>query len=50
MVVDDSPVAGGAVDQGRLVVELKVAPSVPLEFLTVRLLQSGSGALVTEGP
>jgi hypothetical protein len=46
VVVDDS---SSSLDLGRLVVELKVAPSLPLEFLTVRLLQSGTGALTTEG-
>ena len=30
-----------SVDAGRLIVELQVAPSVPLEFLTVRLVRSG---------
>ncbi len=37
-----------AVDQGRLVVELKVAPSLPLSFITVRLTQQGEFASVTE--
>jgi phage tail sheath protein FI len=30
-----------SVDAGRLVVDLRVAPSVPLSFLTVRLVQTG---------
>jgi hypothetical protein len=38
-----------SIDQGRFIVELKVAPSLPLTFLTVRLLQSNDRALVTEG-
>ncbi len=38
-----------SIDQGRFIVELKVAPSQPLTFLTVRLLQSNDRALVTEG-
>jgi hypothetical protein len=38
-----------SVDQGRLIVELRVAPSMPLRFLTVRLVQSGAGLMVTEG-
>lgn len=37
--------AGG---EGRLVVELRVAPSVPMRYLTVRLV-AGDGALVVEG-
>jgi hypothetical protein len=38
-----------SVDQGRFIVELKVAPSLPMTFLTIRLLQSGDRTLVTEG-
>jgi hypothetical protein len=38
-----------AVDQGRLVVELKVAPSIPMRFLTVRLVHSGDQGLTVEG-
>jgi phage tail sheath protein FI len=37
-----------AVEEGRLVVELKVAPSIPMRFLTVRLVNSGE-TLRTEG-
>ena len=35
-------------DQGRFIVELKVAPSLPLTFLTLRLVQSGDRGLATE--
>lgn len=38
----------GAVEQGRFLVELRVAPAHPLEFLTVRLVQSREGALAVE--
>ncbi len=38
-----------SVEQGRFIVEIKVAPAQPLTFLTVRLLQSNDGSLVTEG-
>jgi hypothetical protein len=38
-----------SVDQGRFIVELKVRPSLPMTFLTIRLLQSGDRTLVTEG-
>jgi hypothetical protein len=38
------------VDQGRFFVELRVAPSQPLTFLTVRLVQTGDGGTVTEVP
>ena len=37
-----------SVDQGRFVAELRVAPSQPLKFLTVRLVQTGGRATVTE--
>jgi len=45
LVVDAT---AGAADQGRFVVEMKVAPSQPLSFLTVRLIQSGEHGAVTE--
>ena len=35
-------------DLGRFIVELKVAPSLPMTFLTVRLVQAGDRAIVTE--
>jgi hypothetical protein len=38
-----------SVDQGRFIVELKVAPSLPMTFLTIRLVQTGDKATVTEG-
>jgi phage tail sheath protein FI len=38
----------GSVEQGRFVVELRVAPAHPLEFLTVRLVQSREGTLAVE--
>ncbi|MFE2879331.1 hypothetical protein ACFXG6_25380 [Streptomyces roseus] len=39
----------GRAGEGRLLVELRVAPSVPLRFLLVRLLRSGAGDLSVEG-
>jgi len=36
------------VDQGRFIMDLRVAPSLPLEFLTVRLVQSGDRSIVSE--
>ncbi len=36
------------VDDGLLIVELKVAPSRPLTFLTVRLVRTGEGVLQVE--
>jgi hypothetical protein len=37
-----------SVDQGRFVVELRVAPSQPLTFLTVRLIQLPNGSLIAQ--
>jgi len=37
-----------SVDAGRLIVELQVAPSRPLAFLTVRLVRTGAGRLQVE--
>jgi hypothetical protein len=37
-----------SVEQGRFVVELRVAPSRPLHFLTVRLVQTGTGITLAE--
>jgi phage tail sheath protein FI len=38
-----------SVDQGRFIVELRVRPSLPMTFLTVRLVQSGDHLVITEG-
>ena len=38
-----------SVDQGRLIVEIRIAPSLPLTFLTIRLVQHGDRTVVTEG-
>jgi hypothetical protein len=38
-----------SVDLGRFIVELRVAPALPMTFLTVRLVQSGDRTLVVEG-
>ncbi len=42
VVVDDSVNPPRSLDLGRVVVELRVAPSQPLQFITVRLVQSGA--------
>jgi phage tail sheath protein FI len=49
--VDAGVLADGRRDEerGRFFVELRVAPSTPLRFLRVRLVQGGERALVTEG-
>jgi hypothetical protein len=38
-----------SIAQGRFVVQLLVAPSVPMQFLTVKLVQSGGQLSVVEG-
>jgi hypothetical protein len=45
---DESVNTPSSVDAGRLIVELRVAPSRPLTFLTVRLVQTNDRAAVTE--
>ena len=37
-----------SVDQGRFIVELRVAPSLPMTFLTIRLVQTGDRTSVLE--
>jgi hypothetical protein len=37
-----------SVEQGRFIIELKVAPSLPLTFLTIRLMQMGDRMSVVE--
>jgi phage tail sheath protein FI len=48
VVVDDTVNPPASVEAGRLVVELRIAPSRPLTFLTVRLAQSGPRLSITE--
>jgi hypothetical protein len=48
VVTGDEVNPPGSVDVGRLFVELKVAPSRPLAFLTVRLVQTGDRRLMAE--
>jgi hypothetical protein len=48
VVTDDTVNTPRDTDAGRLVVELRVAPSVPLSFIAVRLAQSGARLTVTE--
>jgi hypothetical protein len=48
VVTDSTLNTSRMTDLGRFVVELKVAPSLPMTFLTVRLVQSGDRGLATE--
>lgn len=45
VLTGDPPNTAQSVDEGQLVVELKVAPSLPLRFLTVRLVSNGERGL-----
>jgi hypothetical protein len=48
-VVTDSTInTRRTMEQGHFIVEIKVAPSLPLNFLTIRLVQSGDRGLATE--
>lgn len=49
MVTDETLNTPDAFDRGRFFVELKVAPSRPLQFLTVRIVQSGDRLEISEG-
>jgi hypothetical protein len=48
--VGDPPNTPASVDQGRLIVELKLAPSRPLAFLNVRLIHTGERGFAIEIP
>ncbi len=46
-VVNDETVnTSQSVEQGRFIVELRVAPSLPMRFLTIRLVQNGDRLIV----
>ena len=49
VVTDTSVNTPQAMDQGQFIVELRVAPSLPMRFLTLRLLQTADRTFVTEG-
>jgi hypothetical protein len=38
-----------SLEQGRFIVELRVAPSLPMKFLTIRLVQTGDRLSIMEG-
>ncbi len=48
VVADASLNTSQSVDLGRFIVELRVAPSLPLTFLTIRFIQTGDRSFVTE--
>jgi hypothetical protein len=47
-VVADSRLNALEQEQGRFIVEIKVAPSLPMTFLTIRVIHTGDRTLVTE--
>jgi hypothetical protein len=48
-VTTDTPVnTPQTIDQGRFIVELRIAPSLPLRFMTIRLVQTGDRMLVMQ--
>ena len=49
VVTDTSLNPPSSVEQGKFLTEIRVAPSVPLSYLTVRLLQTADRTFVTEG-
>jgi hypothetical protein len=48
VLVDDTVNTPPSVEQGRFVVELRVAPSQPLAFIVVRLIQSAPGSVAVQ--
>lgn len=48
VVTDDSLNTPQSVDLGRFVVELRIAPSLPMTFLTIRLVQTNDRTIATE--
>ena len=48
IVADESVNTPGSLELGRFIVELRVAPSHPLSFINVRLLQTGPDQVVFE--
>ena len=48
VVVDETINTASSVEQGRLIVELRVAPSHPLSFITVRLIEANGGVLAVQ--
>lgn len=48
VVTDESVNTRTSIEQGRFIVEMRVAPSRPLAFITVRLIQEGPGGLTIQ--
>ncbi len=48
VTTDNSINAPDSIAKGRFIVEIRIAPSLPLEFMTVRLLQEGGDLTLSE--
>jgi hypothetical protein len=48
VTTDSSVNTPDTIEQGQFIVEISIAPSLPLEFLTVRLLQEGGDLTLSE--
>ncbi|HEX3527321.1 MAG TPA: phage tail sheath C-terminal domain-containing protein [Thermoanaerobaculia bacterium] len=48
VITDDSLNTPASIDAGRLIAEIRIAPSRPLSFLTIRLVQDGGATAVQE--
>ena len=48
VVADKSINTQNSIDQGRFIVELRIAPAQPLAFITVRLVQTGQEGLAVQ--
>jgi phage tail sheath protein FI len=48
VITDETVNTGQSMEQGRFIAELRIAPSRPLSFLTIRLLQRGETSTAVE--
>jgi phage tail sheath protein FI len=48
VVTDQTVNPQSSIDQGRFIVQLQIAPSVPMQFLTVQLTQIGDQLSLAE--
>ncbi len=48
VVTDESLNTPASIDAGRLIAEIRIAPSRPLSFLTIRLVQAGDATVLQE--
>lgn len=48
VVTDHTANTPASIEQGRFIVELRVAPSLPLAFIIVRLIETGAGAFILQ--